>query len=128
MVRLIIVTATLLLSSYIAIGQVAKDSLKFHKTGIYTYKDKYNEVFIKRTRTKQIEYNKDKSKVLVLNIKWVSDDEYWLTFIKEKNFPGCLKKGYILKSKITYADRNQFSCKYESDHCGNGEATFIKIE
>ncbi len=109
-------------------GQLDTSYLKYHKTGVYKYDGDNSGILVKRTKRKQIEYNKDKSKVLTLTIEWKSDDEYWLTFVKEKDFAGCLKKGYIIKTKIIYADKHKYICEWDSKECGQGQTTFIRVE
>lgn len=104
----------------ISISQT-KNCLDNIKTGTFYYDSHGKKVIVKRTKRKQIEYYNNGNSKIVNRIEWVSDTEYILTFVKEKNSPGCLKKGDRMKITILECNENTYKAKIESKNCGNGE-------
>ena len=97
------------------------------KTGKFKYMASGAVIEVTRTKTKQIEtFNNGKSKV-ISKIKWISDTECILTFEKEINAPGCLKKGDKMKMTILECDGNEYLVSVTSENCGNVEITVIII-
>lgn len=102
----------LLLGINTSFSQVDKEMLKYHKTGTYEYKDGSGFI-VKRTKGKQVEYNKTENKKLIFKVKWVSDDTYHLIFKKHKNYPSNYKKGDVMVVKIISAYKAEYTCLWE---------------
>ncbi len=114
-------------SSHLFAQKDARPS-QVHRKGLYQYVGESEDILIKRTKHRQIEYNPKTKQKLVLSIKWVSDNEYVLKFIRHHNMPGCLKKGYTIASVITLSDQDSYTCKWSSDHCGSGVVQIRRVK
>ncbi|MCC6599108.1 MAG: hypothetical protein IT223_00365 [Crocinitomicaceae bacterium] len=98
-----------------------------HHTGTYRYQDDLENTIITRTKHKQVETGlKDGSKI-VMKVRWVYENEYWLVYKSGMEPTGCLKKNEVIKVVINSCDEKQYSCSYKSSSCGNGKATFVKV-
>ena len=107
----------------------AQKANNIHKTGLYKYKDpNFDGFYIKRTKNKQVEYNKAKKFKIVLTVKWSSDTEYILTMKNDKGNVGCLKKGDAVEVFITESDTHNYTCSYTTLNCGSGTTSFLKVK
>ena len=109
-------------------GQTNVINTSFHKTGLYEYIGENPGYLIKRTKNRQIEYNKETKQKLVFKISWILDNEYELEFIRHHNFPGCLRKGYIINTIIVESNPERYTCEWKTQYCGNGIVKFKKIK
>lgn len=95
--------------------------LKKFKRGNFEYlTGLYKGVLIKRTRHRQIEYDPTIHSKAVLKIKWVSDNEYWLTFISDTQPISNEAKKVVLKVKILSVNGDTYTCHWDCDKCGQG--------
>jgi len=106
-----------------------KECLDQIRTGTFTYTvENYTVVTIERTETKQIEsYNNGRSKIFT-KIKWISRNEYMVTFLRQKNARGCLKRGDVMKVTIIECDGWNYTAHITSELCGNSDITIKRIK
>ena len=108
--------------------QQSDNLYKSFRTGIFTYQNSKTRVKIVRTEDEQIEIYNDGNSKLILGIHWENDSTYVLTHKQAINAPGCLQIGDWIKTTITSAEKNKYSCTYTSNRCGSGESVFIKVK
>lgn len=127
MKKLTLLALLLTLVSLHVAGQ-NKNCLESLKSGKFTYEGMEGKIEIIRSNDKQVEiYNNGESK-LILKIEWINDHEYILTHLESLNAPGCLEKGDSIKTTVVKCEDNKYYCVFTSNKCGNGSATFIKLE
>ncbi|UTW61240.1 hypothetical protein KFE98_14615 [bacterium SCSIO 12741] len=119
---------TTLFFTLVASSLQAQDSdcLSKLKTGTFAYDMGGTTVTVTRTKSKQIEvFGKGESKI-INKVKWISDTEYELTYVKNVNAPGCLSKGDKMVVNVLECEATQYKVKIASIKCGSAEA-WIRI-
>ncbi len=119
-----------LLLCFLSAGAFAQDSecLANIRTGTFEYDANGITITVVRTKKKQIEtYNNGQSK-LVNKVEWISENEYRLTFVKQVNAPGCLKKGDVMRLKILHCSANSYAVEIKSEQCGNATTTITRVK
>jgi hypothetical protein len=124
----------MIFSGGLAFAQAAPshEQLKKMRTGTFEYLTGLEKGdMMKRTRNKQYEYDpaiKDKQ-VAVLQVKWLSDDEYWLILIKDDRPTAHPPKGFTIKIKILTVTGDSYTFHWDCDDCkGGGTGSFRKIK
>jgi hypothetical protein len=107
----------------------AKEIKKF-KRGTFEYMEGlYKGVIIKRTRHRQIETDPATHEKIVLKVKWISDNEFWLIFISDTKPSKVPVKGTVLKVKILSVTADSYTCHWDCEKCGpGGTDSFKKIK
>ncbi len=128
-----IATITLLFFSIFCFSQDStKVDYKKFRTGNFIYLEGlYKGIAVKRTKHKQIETDQAVNKTSVLKIKWVSDNEYWLSLIKDSdgNEKKQAYKDLILKVKITSVNGNTYTYSWLINTTGKtGTGSMRKID
>jgi len=99
-----------------------------YMVGKFHYEDDLENVIITRTKHRQVENGlKDGSKI-VMKVRWIYENEYWLVYKSGNGPTGCLKKNEVIKVTINSCDENKYSCTFKSSACGNGKTTFVRVK
>jgi hypothetical protein len=104
------------------------ECLKNIKTGKFEYTAPDGIVTVIRTKKKQIELIDNGNAKLINKIKWISDNEYILTFVKAINSPGCLEKGDTMRMTITDCDKYVYTVYATSENCGSAQLKISIVE
>jgi hypothetical protein len=107
-----------------------KQEIKKFKRGNFEYiTGLYKGVVIKRTRRRQIEVDPATHRKAVLKVKWISDSEFWLTFISDTQTSKVPVKGMVIRVKILSVTADAYTCHWDCDKCGpGGTDSFRKIK
>lgn len=129
---LLVIIFAFVLTSFSCLAQdtaTHTDYKRFHE-GKFEYIGLFKGVIVIRTKNRQIEYDPALNSKLIFKLKWVSDDTYWITFIKAINQgSGKLHKGSIIKTTITSATDSTYTCHWHVDDDGSGgNVSFKKIK
>jgi hypothetical protein len=127
-IKYLIITYFLFLISLASNGQ-SNEFTSLHK-GKFYYKNE-PKVLVKRSKNRQSEINIDKKYKLIFKIKWTSEYDYELIFIKAKRLenPGCLVKGFKIKVKIieTKDDTHEW-VSFNPDCGGRQTGIFVRLK
>ncbi|NOQ71017.1 MAG: hypothetical protein GQ574_03385 [Crocinitomix sp.] len=124
----IIITTCLIIVALISCSIIPDEKVD-HRIGTFKYADKLDDITIHRTEHKQYEYNSDSTQILIYDVKWINDEEFWLTFSHDIGYKGkkCLDPGDVIQSTITDIDKIGYTCNWTTENCGNGKSSFRKI-
>lgn len=127
MKKYLLISALLVTSGFFLISFNAPDddcNKKFH-TGHYTLQGQEGKYKLVRVEGMQTEIFNNSSSKIISDMKWISSSEYELTLKKLINVKGCLKKGDVVKVKITACDGTKITCEYTTVSCGKGTQVFL---
>jgi len=130
-VFIVLISLSLVSVSEMYSQSTEKDELKCLKSlrkGTFKYVEENEEYMIVRTRKRQIEMSLDGKSQLILKIKWLDERTYVLTFVKEINMTGCLRRHDTITTKIESCSGDTYKFSYLSNSCGHGASAIERIK
>lgn len=117
----------LILSPCFLFAQTGKPA-KLFRTGMFEYVGEHEGYKIKRTRTRQIEFNPKTKDKIVLKISWISDNEYILKFVKSGRSKKMASKSADIHATITVFDAESYTAKWTTTDGAYGVVQIRRIK